>query len=433
MSNSVSITASVALLLGTAVVGAALGVGCGSDGDAGPPGAPGPTGVAGPAGPEGPGPTSGLDGGPLSNPACTTPCHTFNGVVDQWRFSNHSHPQENEIGGGACGNCHAIDGIESRVAGRATTTGDAGALANVAQGHLSYTSAPNTVSEIGYAGASTIGRIHCSTCHRFDQTTDPHVTGSYAAGQAPLRVAGGASDVAYIEKTGDAGVVSEGQSVSYGAGNLCVFCHKSRKDARFYIQATNNLSVRWGPHNGPQSDLFSGRGGYGLNQAGETYGTATHTTIASACVTCHMQPVAENGNTPDHTMKPKVAYCKTCHSTYTGTTFDVDNGRSDVRRGLEELEAALNAASLITRASVAPFSPLTTEELADGQFHLDSPRSPGAPVDAPTAGAVYNYLLIARSKDLGVHNPRYTKQLLWDSIRQIKGGTPTFISSRPAS
>lgn len=423
---------SLRILLGAGSVASILWASaCGDDGAKGEPGAMGAQGIPGPAGPPGAAGTSAEAGAALAKP-CTTPCHTFNGVVDQWRFSHHSHPQENEIGTGACGNCHAIDGIQNRVAGRATASGDASLLANVERGHISYTNGA-AVSEVAYAGASTIGRIHCSTCHRFDETTDPHVTGSYAPGQAPIRVPGGAADVAYIEKSAEGATKSDGQALSLGAANLCVFCHKSRKDATFYVTASNNLSVRWGPHNGPQSDLFSGKGGYPLNNVGETYGTATHTTIANACVSCHMQPVAANGNVPDHTMKPQVAYCKTCHVTYTGTTFDIDSGRSDVRKGLAELQAALNAANLLTRSAAAPYAALTAEELADSQFQLDSAKSPGAPVNAATAGAVYNYLLVARGKDLGVHNPRYTKQLLWDSIRAIKGTTPTFLASRPPS
>jgi hypothetical protein len=51
--------------------------------------------------------------------------------------------------------------------------------------------------------------------------------------------------------------------------------------------------------------------------------------------------------------------------------------------------------------------------------------------NAPTAGALYNYLVIARSKDFGVHNPTHAKQLLWDSIKQIKGTTPTSLAARP--
>ncbi len=54
-----------------------------------------------------------------------------------------------------------------------------------------------------------------------------------------------------------------------------------------------------------------------------------------------------------------------------------------------------------------------------------------ADLDAEHAGALYNYLIIARSKDLGVHNPTYAKQLLWDSIKQIKGVNPTSLPARP--
>lgn len=436
MAYSVSRTASLVLV--TAAMGLGLALGACSDGEqvAGPQGPAGSTGVPGPQGPQGPqgpvGPAGASDGGVLTG-ACTTPCHTFNGVVDQWRFSNHSHPQENEVGGGSCGNCHALDGIAQRVANKATVAADAGPPQNVAKGHLSYTTATNTVGEVGYAGASTIGRIHCTTCHAFDQTNDPHVTGRYNPGQAPIRVAGGASDTAYIETSPAGSTSTVGQALAYRAGNVCIFCHKSRKDATLYVAASNTMSSRWGPHNGPQSDLYSGKGGYPLNLAGETYGTSVHTTITNGCVDCHMQPVAANGNTRDHTMKPVINVCKTCHTTYTGTDFNIDGGRGIVTAGLRELEAQLNAAGLITRTAA---DGLTPEELADNQFHMDSPR-PGT-LDAQIAGAVYNYLVIARGKDLGVHNPRYTKQLLWDSIRVVRarysgGGAPTFLASRPPS
>jgi hypothetical protein len=136
-------------------------------------------------------------------------------------------------------------------------------------------------------------------------------------------------------------------------------------------------------------------------------------------------------------MKPNVASCKACHTQYTGSDFDVQGGRSLVKKALSELEVALNDAGLLTRSEAAPFASLGEDALGDGQFHLDLTR-PGSAVgggnqslDAPTAGALYNYLIVARSKDLGVHNPTYTKQLLWDSIRQLKGVDPTSLPARP--
>jgi hypothetical protein len=245
------------------------------------------------------------------------------------------------------------------------------------------------------------------------------------------------NDTALIEKTSGADpATSAGTSVSFRSGNLCVFCHKSRKDVAFYITASNPISShRWGPHNGPQSDVYSGKGGFHFD--GQAYSSSVHATIADACVSCHMQPVAANKDVPDHTMKPKLDYCKTCHTQYTGTSFDIQGGVTIVRNGLSELQAALNDRALLTRSPSAPFQPLSAEALADRQFHLDNPRPRSGEgganqvLNAAEAGALYNYLIVARGKDLGVHNPTYAKQLLWDSIVQIKGGTPTSLPSRP--
>ncbi len=417
----------------TVVAVACSGSSDGAKGETGLGGQPGPQGAAGAPGTNG---TSGfaVDGGALSG-ACTQPCHTFGGVVDQWRFSNHSHPQKNEIGGGPCGNCHGVDGIQQRIADKYVVASDAAAPIGVPSGHMNYKTASGGAAEIGYGGASAIGRIHCTTCHDFNPTNDPHVTGQYVEGTARIRVPGGATDTVVIEKSPTAGTVT-GDTVAYQAGNVCVFCHKSRKDVTAYIAINNVIgSNRWGPHEGPQTDVFSGKGGYHF--AGLTYGSSAHVQIANACVGCHMGPVAGNANVPDHTMKPNVAYCKTCHTQYTGSDFDIQGGRTIVKNALRELQAALNARGLLTRAAAAPYGALADEDLADNQFNLDTTR-PGSTdagtnqsLDAPTAGALYNYLIISRSKDLGVHNPTYEKQLLWDSIKQLKGTNPTSLQSRP--
>jgi hypothetical protein len=430
----------VVLSLGLLGTGGALAA-CegGKDGAKGDLGNVGPSGTAGPAGATGPQglPASIADSGAVVSGACTTPCHTFGGVVDQWRFSNHSHPQNNEIGGGPCGNCHGIDGLQQRLDNSYVVTADSGAPTNVPKGHMNYRAANGSVSEIGYGGATVIGRIHCSTCHEFDETTDPHVVGRYVAGQAPLRVPSGPADSVFLETTDTVPATQPlGQALSYKTANTCIMCHKSRKDVALYVTATNPISsTHWGPHEGPQADLYSGKGGFQFT--GQTYASSAHTTVANACVSCHMAPVAANGNVPDHTMKPSLAFCKTCHTQYTGTTFDIQGGQTIVSNALTELQAALNAAGMLTRSATAPYAPLSSEDLADRQFQLDLTRPGSADgganisADRATAGALYNYLVIARGKDFGAHNPTYAKQLLWDSIKQIKGTTPTSLPSRP--
>jgi hypothetical protein len=435
MALTVTRTTGLFLILAAAAGATLVAVACGGDagekGDTGLSGLPGPQGPVGPAAEGG----VGVDGGSILSGACTQPCHTFGGVVDQWRFSNHSHPQKSDVGGGSCGNCHGVDGIQHRVANEYVVVADAGAPTGVAKGHINYATPSGAPAEIGYGGATTIGRIHCTTCHDFNPTNDPHVTGKYVAGTARIRVPGGPTDTVLLEKSPDTSAVA-GQSLAYKAGNVCVFCHKSRKDVTLFVGANNAISSnRWGPHDGPQADVYSGKGGYHF--AGLTYGSSTHAGLPNACVSCHMQPVAANSNVPDHTMKPTVAYCKTCHTEYKGTDFDIQGGRTLVKNALTELQAALNEAGLLTRSETAPYAPLAEDNLGDGQFQLDLTRPGSGPgganqnLDAARAGALYNYLIIARSKDLGVHNPTYAKQLLWDSIRQIKGVSPTSLPARP--
>ena len=57
--------------------------------------------------------------------------------------------------------------------------------------------------------------------------------------------------------------------------------------------------------------------------------------------------------------------------------------------------------------------------------------SPPLSLTKDEAGALYNYMLVGHGKDRGTHNPKYAKQLLWDSILLLKGSNPAFITTRP--
>jgi hypothetical protein len=421
----------------------------GATGAEGPQGSPGLPGEAGPPGPAGEAGVTivadaSLEGGSVDT-TCFGACHGFGNVVDQWKFSKH-YLESNLAGdepawtaGGPCGNCHAIDGLERRVAGTVDVATGATIPTDVSKGHMSYqVGGTGPVLEIGYSGPGRVAIIHCTTCHQFDSTNDPHVTGKYVPGSAPLRVASGIDDYSVLEKSPAGSTSSVGQPAGkWKAGNTCIMCHKSRKDVTFYITSSNKLSSAfWGPHEGPQADIYTGAGGYHF--AGMVYGSAVHTVVANGCQGCHMQPVKSNHDVPDHSMHPSLELCKTCHTTYTGTDFDVQGGQTTVKAALKELQAALNAKNLLTRSAAAPYVALSAAELGDGNYDLDRVRPGSAAdgsdqvVDAATAGAIYNYLLIARGRDFGVHNPTYTKQLLFDSIKVIKGTTSTVLPVRPS-
>jgi len=432
--------ARVFLFLSSALASAAMAC-AGDPGPEGPAGVVGPPGEQGPIGQPGPSEDAAVpDVSVADAPAtCMGPCHGFGQVVEQWKWSGHylvglGDPYPAWTGTGSCGGCHVVDGLERRVAKSVGAEGGS-VPAAVSSGHLQYTNG-TTPAEVRYTGSSKRAMIHCASCHEFSGTSDPHNTGGFTKGQMPLRVASGADDQSYIEKSPEGSTTPVGQPAGkFRAANTCVFCHKSRKDVTLYVGSMNTLSsTTWGPHQSPVADLFSGKGAYHFT--GLTYTSHAHASIDRACVACHM-PTAAANNTPDHSMRPSVAVCKTCHTTYTGTSFDVFSGQTNTRLILRELRTLLNTAGMITRSTVAPYAALTAAELADDEFRLDNPR-PGSGtaganlvVDSARGGALYNYLLIARNRDFGVHNPTYTKQLMFDSIKVLKGSNPTTLPSRP--
>ncbi|MBL8606640.1 MAG: hypothetical protein JNL38_04935 [Myxococcales bacterium] len=423
---------------------AALAACEGPEGPAGPAGGIGPAGPAGTAGPQGSAgqPGTSPDGGALTT-SCMAPCHGFNGIVDQWKTSTHYFGAianlEEEAAwtnpNATCGNCHATDGLPTRLAGQYTVASgvDAGPQ-NAKTGQLNYPKSGGGTSEIGYGGKAALAIIGCTTCHDAF-TNDPHVTGAnYTKGSFKLRVPTGPNDEATLEKSPSAGTFTGTPAGKMGASNSCVYCHKSRKDVSNYITASNNLtSPHWGPHEAPHADVFTGKGGY--HYASKTYINSTHQT--GTCGTCHMPKVTANGGYPDHSFRPQISSCvgTGCHATGT-INAELNTSRGVFIAALKDLQRVLNAKGLLTRQTASgPAPQLTVAELADNQFALDKVRNPGAAVTADEAGALYNYLMIARAGALGAHNPFYTRQLIFDSYAAVRDvsdpATPSTIPTRP--
>jgi hypothetical protein len=334
-----------------------------------------------------------------------------------------------------CGNCHAIDALQQRAAGNVGTHGDAGVV-NLASGELQYldptSNAPNYAS---YAGTATVAQVYCTTCHAVTNKNDPHVTGiPWTPGSFPLVVAPDAGSL-FLEKSPSVGAVTGTNAGFYGPGDTCMWCHRSRVDVTNYITASNKItSTHWGPHEGPQADIFTAQGGY--HYPGQTYGTSTHQQKL-VCVDCHMPDVAQNSNVPNHTFNAQLSVCATsgCHVP-APTDFNVSGGEATVQGELTDLERAMNNLGWLTRSSSPPYAPLTDPEggtgnVGDGAWATDQ-TVPGVTLTAPQAGALYNYILVARGGAYGVHNPLYVKELLYDSYKAVVGSPPpTFPSGRP--
>jgi hypothetical protein len=370
--------------------------------------------------------------------SCLSPCHGFTGIVEQWKSSTHfatfistlgTEEVESWTGASACGNCHAIDGLERRVAGEVKYAGTTGP-AHTTEGQINYlNSTNNRIAESTYAGHANVAVVHCTTCHEVDPATDPHNTGAdFAPGSFPLRAGTGAADQTYIEKSSAVGTSDGTTAGQYGVGNACIWCHKSRKDVTNYIGASTNLtSTHWGPHEGPQADVYSGKGGYHFG--GRTYNTSSHQAFDRGCVDCHMPAVASNQGIGDHSFYPQLSSCQQsgCHAT--ATSFDVLGRKTQMEAHIQELRVALNDKGWLTRSETAPYDVLSAEELEEDGKH-DSTRPGATGLTRDEAGALYNYFLVVRGSAGGVHNPVYTVQLVYDSIVAL-GGTPTFLRPTP--
>jgi len=142
-----------------------------------------------------------------------------------------------------------------------------------------------------------------------------------------------------------------------------------------------------------------------------------------------MPEIESNQGIGDHSFYPQLSACLNCHQT--ATSFDVAGGQTEVKAALSELRAVLNDLTWLTQSHEAPYEPLTDDQLEDEEFHLDEvyPNGPDSTdLSADEAGALYNYLILARGSAYGVHNPIYTKQLIFDSYFALTGLPPTTLT-----
>ncbi|GJQ64482.1 MAG: hypothetical protein SCALA702_35350 [Melioribacteraceae bacterium] len=302
-------------------------------------------------------------------------CHnsgTHHVIAEQWNFSihgseNHLYFGENRA---SCTPCHNGKGFVDFVKGEEQD-------------------APVAVS------------ITCATCH------DPHDHGN----DNQLRLV--------------TATLMDGHEVTeLGKGGLCSNCHRSRRDGVDYTaNYLDNLSSRFGPHHGPQTEMLIGANTptFGMTIASSPHDTA----IEDGCVGCHMYPneVDENdevllsGNHSfsmvDQDGNDNVAACEDCHGTmesfdekkfYVNGNADLDgNGTAE---GMQHEVHGL----LDKLAELLPPYGSTDINTIDSTWSADE------------AVALYNYKSVEEDRSFGVHNPQFIVGILIASIEKL-GGT----------
>lgn len=256
---------------------------------------------------------------------------------------------------------------------------------------------------VGYAG----GRKSCARCHSHEGFVETQFTGmDTTAANVPIPTAIGCATCHDSHNTFD--FATDGQDYALrtsapieligwpeedvvdmgNSSNLCGTCHQPRRpapeadgDGNFKI-----TSSHYGPHHGPQVTVLYGFGGYefdGILPYPEK-GSAAHYKDAT-CVACHMHEA-------DHSFWPNEDGCTVCH------TSSVPDIAAEIHGLLDQLAAILEA-----------------EGVLDADHHV----IPGTyPVEL--AGAFYNWIMIEEDRSVGVHNPKYARALLTNSIAAVQ-------------
>ncbi len=290
--------------------------------------------------------------------------------------------------------CHAGTNMDSKQAEFAMSAHSAGAIA------------------VDYAG----GRAACAQCHSHEGFTQYSVFNS-VLGDITNPSAWECSTCHGLHKSFentdyalrlDQPVVSGADKVTVldlkGNSNLCAVCHQTRTAEPNSVPAETFkiTNTHYGPHHGPQANVVAGVG-FAEIPGDATYPVANsgkHLTMAGAsCTGCHMAPFSNK--TGGHSFQPNLKACNDCHGV-TEENFNYGSVQTEVEHLLETLRDRLVELGVVEYVE------------ADAAFE---PKVGTYPM--VQAQAYFNWIGLEEDRSLGVHNPKYVKALLLNSIAAL--------------
>jgi hypothetical protein len=190
-----------------------------------------------------------------------------------------------------------------------------------------------------------------------------------------------------------------------GNSNICANCHQSRRaepnvtnpgEATFEITSTH-----YGPHHGAQANLVAGVGFAEVpgSIAYPAAGSSIHLNQAS-CTGCHMAPFSDDSG--GHSFNPNLDACNNCHGA-TNDDFNYGGVQTDVEEKLHALRDRLVELGVVEYVvEDEAYEPVV------GEYPMAQ------------AQAFFNWVGIEEDRSLGVHNPKYVKALLSNSLEAIQ-------------
>lgn len=254
----------------------------------------------------------------------------------------------------------------------------------------------------------------CGRCHATGRTK----TGGWVSGTTEAKMAGVQCESCHGAGAKHVTAESSAKKTTINkipnATTTCGNCHYMRKMKEGNIDLNDPDAVhakvvsllpgsgsgtRHPMHYGPNLALGKGVGGY--QYSGSTYQSSSHfSLISNSCVTCHLNATtgsnAKDAAAGKHDQAPDLATCVKCHSGM--TDFDYAGAQTETAALLATLKAEL-----------------ATYEAAVVKANRTS--------EAYTK-ALWNYTFIKNDGSTGVHNFKYAKKLLQDSINNFDPSNP---------
>jgi hypothetical protein len=317
------------------------------------------------------------------------PTHHIYGT--EWYASSHAVTTRIPSGAGRdyCVGCHTSTGFINRIASGLPTT---------------FPPADTSYSALG-----------CQACHEphgiTTPTNNPHL----------LRIL---SNVTMPDGT----VVTNA-----GEGALCIQCHHNRDGSVTAILADYPVgSNDWaggssfGPHDGPQGDMFEGVNAY-------TYGlaipsSAHRNSVSNSCVGCHMQTIASTDpglylsgghtwemsymatNAGIATKVEQTAVCAQCHGQIASFDFPIQDNNGVIQGVQTSTQQLLNQLS-----TLLPNASGVNDGLVKTSLSVKTNWT------QQQLEAAYNWEFVSSDGSLGVHNYPYASGLLKASIANLTG------------